>query len=76
MTRHPGRPSKPAGRATKPIPMTLFMVGCHEVRIWIDGDRWTVAVDGLLLPRWFPTQAEAWTAAVGEADRADRAGAS
>jgi hypothetical protein len=56
--------------------MTLFMVGRHEVRIWVDGDRWTVAVDGELLPRWFGTQAEAWTAAVCEADRVDRCAAS
>ncbi len=76
MTRRPGAPPKPPERATTPIPMTLFMVGSHEVRIWLDDGRWTVAVDGTLLPRWFETQADAWTAAVGEADRADRRGAS
>ncbi len=56
--------------------MILFMVGRHEVRIWIEQGRWSVAVDGEMLPRWFPTQAEAWTAAVGEADRIDRLAAS
>jgi hypothetical protein len=45
------------------------MVGHHETRLWVEGGRWTVAVDGDLLPRWFATQAEAWTAAVSEIDR-------
>lgn len=56
--------------------MTLFMVGRHEVRIWTEDGRWTVAVDGGLFPRWFQTQADAWTAAVIEADRVDRVAAS
>ncbi len=55
--------------------MTLFVVGRHEVRIWIDGERWTATVDGAPLPRWFQTQADAWTAAVAEADQADHGAA-
>jgi hypothetical protein len=47
------------------------MVGRHEARFWDEDGRWTVTLDGDLLPRWFPTQAEAWTAAVCEADRVD-----
>jgi hypothetical protein len=52
--------------------MTRFTFGQHEARIWVERDRWTASVDGNLLPRWFPTQADAWTAAVCEADRVDR----
>jgi hypothetical protein len=55
--------------------MTRFVVGRHEVRIWIENNRWTATVDGAPLPRWFPTQAEAWTAAVSEADLADHGAA-
>jgi hypothetical protein len=56
--------------------MTLFVVGRHEVRVWCQEGRWTVAVDGNLLPQWFRSHADAWTAAVCEADRVDQRAAS
>lgn len=76
MTGRPRRRHGPVAGRTRPIPMTLFMVGRHEVRFWSQEGRWTAAVDGNLLPQWFPSHADAWTAAVCEADRVDHRAAS
>jgi hypothetical protein len=50
--------------------MTNFRVGEHEVKVFQSNDRWTVVHDGVALPLWFMTEAEAW-ARVSEADRID-----
>jgi len=55
--------------------MTTFRVGQHEVRVTRAAGRWTAVVDGVALPHWFMTEAEAWAAAVHEADRIDRCAA-
>lgn len=50
----------------------MFEVGKHQVRVWVERERWAVAVDGARLEHWFETQADAWLAGVEAADRADR----
>jgi hypothetical protein len=51
--------------------MTNFSVRLHEVRVWTADRRWYVAVDGVELPHWYVSQADAWSAGVREADRLD-----
>ncbi len=52
--------------------MTSFRIGVHEVQMMRSSGRWIAVLDGVALPRWFMTEAEAWTAGVREADRIDR----
>jgi hypothetical protein len=73
MTRSPGRPKKPWRSTLPDLPPAKFVVGTHEVRVGVAHERWTVALDGVLLPGWYATQADAWAAGVAEADRADAA---
>jgi hypothetical protein len=49
-----------------------FSVGTHLVRLSCSGGRWSVLVDSAPFARWYTTEAEAWEAAVREADRIDR----
>ncbi len=71
--RPPGRPAASARPAGLPPTASTFLAGSHELRIGLEGQRWTVAVDGVRLERWFSTQAEAWVAGVAEADRLGQA---
>jgi hypothetical protein len=50
----------------------VFRVGRHEVTVWDEAGRWTVAVNGRRLASWFTTQVDAWTAGVTAADGLDR----
>jgi hypothetical protein len=70
--RPPGRPAGTPQPRPVPVPPAVFRVGGHEVSIRIEQGRWLVSVDGAVLERWYPTQADAWVAGVGEADRVDR----
>lgn len=51
------------------MPAAVFEAGGHAIRIWTDGERWRVSVDGARIDRWFSTQVDAWQAGVAEADR-------
>ncbi len=43
----------------------------HAIVLASRDGRWTATIDGLELDRDYPTSAEAWEAAVGEAERLD-----
>ncbi len=43
----------------------------HAIVLTSRDARWTATIDGLAIDREFPTSAEAWEAAVGEAERLD-----
>jgi hypothetical protein len=58
-------------RGIQNVLATTFRAGGREVRVWMQEGRWFVAVDGVELPIWHKTQADAWTAGVTEADRLD-----
>ncbi len=75
MRRPPGRPTRTPQPTRLPTPATVFDVGTHAVRVWVENERWVVSVDGVRLDRWYETQADAWMAGVGEADRASRGNA-
>jgi hypothetical protein len=47
--------------------MKNFRVGHHEVRVWVMGDRWFAAVDGLPVTGWHPDRTGAWAAGVRKA---------
>ncbi len=49
-----------------------FQVGKHSVSLSQAKGRWTAALDGRSLAKWYLTDAEAWEAGVREADRIDR----
>jgi hypothetical protein len=53
--------------------MTVFGVGEHEVKVWQDGGRWGVAVDGAVHRHWFRSEAQAAGAGLLRAHRLDRA---
>ncbi|HET8724374.1 MAG TPA: hypothetical protein VFM53_09240 [Anaeromyxobacteraceae bacterium] len=46
-----------------------LMVGRHEVVLTSRDGRWTATIDGLEIAGVFETSADAWTAAVNEAER-------
>ena len=46
--------------------------GSHLVRLSCANGRWCVFLDSAAFDRWYATEAEAWEAAVREADRLDR----
>lgn len=52
--------------------MRTFEVGKHVVKLSENQRRWHADVDGASLPRWFMTEADAWTSAVREALRLDQ----
>ena len=47
-------------------------VGRHAVVLTSRDDRWRATIDGLEIPGDFETSADAWTAAVTEAERLGR----
>lgn len=53
-----------------------YKVGAHDLELTRKDGRWTAAVDGIAVDRWFTSSADAWTAGVEEADRIDRFAAS
>ena len=53
--------------------MTVFRAGQHEVRLWREGGRWGVAVDGCVHRHWFRSEAQAAGAGLLRANRLDRA---
>lgn len=70
MARQTNRPTPPA---TVPV---VFQAGAHTLSLSMDVDwRWSVAVDGTLLPHRYMTQVEAWEEGVREAARLDQGGA-
>jgi hypothetical protein len=52
--------------------MRTFEIGKHVVKLSQSDRRWHADVDGAILPRWFLTEADAWTSAVSEALRLDQ----
>ncbi|MBI5069782.1 MAG: hypothetical protein HZB56_16230 [Deltaproteobacteria bacterium] len=52
--------------------MRTFEIGKHIVKLSENDRRWHADVDGASLPRWFLTEADAWTSAVHEALRLDQ----
>jgi hypothetical protein len=52
--------------------MRTFEVGKHIVKLSVSDSRWRADVDGASLPKWFLTEADAWTGAVREALRLDQ----
>ena len=48
-----------------------YEIGAHLLEVTAERSRWTAAVDGVRLERWFLSSAEAWTAGVAEALRLD-----
>jgi hypothetical protein len=53
---------------------TRFEVGTHTLLLAKapGGDRWTLTLDGTLVPGTFQTEVEAWEAGVRGADQLDR----
>jgi hypothetical protein len=48
-----------------------YDVGPRVLEVTGNGSRWTAAVDGVTLDRWYMSSADAWTAGVTEALRLD-----
>ncbi len=66
-------PTRPDPLATVPV---VFQAGSHTLRLTMDVDwRWSVAVDGTLLPNRYMSQVEAWEVGVREAARLDQVSA-
>ncbi len=69
--RPPGRPRK-AEVVYRPVAdIVVYQVGRHEVRVVRSDRGWSATVNGVPVPGRFDSQADAWAAAVGEADRLD-----
>ncbi len=67
--RPPGRPRK-AEAAYRPMAdVVVYQVGRHEVQVVRNDRGWSATVNGVPVPGRFENQADAWAAAVGEADR-------
>ncbi len=69
--RPPGRPRK-AEAVYRPLAdVVVYQVGRHEVRVLRSDRGWSATVNGVAVPGRYQSQADAWAAAVGEADRLD-----
>ncbi len=69
--RPPGRPRK-AEVVYRPLAdVVVYQVGRHEVRVVRTEWGWSATVNGVAVPGRFENQADAWAAAVGDADRLD-----
>jgi hypothetical protein len=51
--------------------IVVFQVGRHEVRVLRSDRGWSATVNGVAVPGRHESQADAWAAAVREADRLD-----
>lgn len=48
-----------------------YQAGQHLLEVAASNGRWTTAVDGVTVDRWYTSLADAWTAGVTEALRLD-----